>query len=64
MHDNEVNNIVECNLLHDIINPPKLVKYINIHYYRVAHPQSNRIHELLNFTLPSIVFIYSCKILE
>ena len=26
IHDNEVNNISEYNLLHDIINPPKLVK--------------------------------------
>ena len=28
MHDNEVNNIAECNLLHDIINPPKRTKHL------------------------------------
>ena len=29
IHDNEVNNIAECNLLHDIINPPKRTKKLN-----------------------------------
>ena len=28
MHDNEVNNIYELNLLHDIINPPKHTKIL------------------------------------
>ena len=33
IHNNEVNNIAECNLLHDIINPPKLAKiYIAINH--------------------------------
>ena len=32
IHDNEVNNISEFNLLHDIINPPKFAKNINSHY--------------------------------
>ena len=26
IHNNEVNNISECNLLHDIFNPPKRAK--------------------------------------
>ena len=26
IHDNEVNKIAECNLLHDISNPPKCNK--------------------------------------
>ena len=31
IHNNEVKNIAECNLLHDIINPPKPDKiYISI----------------------------------
>ena len=30
--NNKVNNIAECNLLHDILNPFKGTKYINIHY--------------------------------
>ena len=31
IHDNEVNNISECNLLHDIINPHRRAKNVNIH---------------------------------
>ena len=31
LHDNEVRNIAECNLLHDITNPPKRAKNVNIH---------------------------------
>ena len=37
IHDNEVNNIAECNLLHDIINPHKRAKNINIHYSPILH---------------------------
>ena len=37
LHNNEVNNIAECNLLHDIINPTKRVKYINSHYSPILH---------------------------
>ena len=32
IHENKVNKISECNLLHDIINPSKCSKYINIYY--------------------------------
>ena len=37
IHDNEVNNISEYNLLHDIINPPKRVKCLNNHYSPILH---------------------------
>ena len=37
IHDNEVKNIAECNLLHDIINPPNHTKNISSHYYRILH---------------------------
>ena len=37
IHDNEVNNIAEGNLLHDIINPPKHAKNINIHYSPILY---------------------------
>ena len=30
-------NIAECNLLNDIINPPKRAKNINSHYYPILH---------------------------
>ena len=32
IHDNKVTNIAECNLLNDIMNPPKHTKNINRHY--------------------------------
>ena len=37
MHNNEVNNIAECNLLHGIINPPKGNKFLNNNYYPILH---------------------------
>ena len=37
IHNNEVNNIAEWNLLHDIINPPKQTKILNIHYSHILH---------------------------
>ena len=37
IHKNELNNIAECNLLHDIINYPKRAKYINNHYSPILH---------------------------
>ena len=37
IHNNEVKNIAECNLLHDIINPPKRAKNLNSHYYPILH---------------------------
>ena len=32
IHDTQVNNIVECNSLHYIINPSRLAKNISSHY--------------------------------
>ena len=37
IQNNEVKNIAECNLLHDIINPPKRAKNLNIQYSPVLH---------------------------
>ena len=37
IHDNEVNNIAECNLLHDIPNSSKFTKNINSHYSPILH---------------------------
>ena len=31
IHENKVNNIAHCHLLHDILNPYKRTKYINSH---------------------------------
>ena len=37
IHNNKVKNITECNLLHDIINPPKRAKNLNINFYPIIH---------------------------
>ena len=37
IHNNEVNKISEWNLLHDIINPTKQNKKLNIHYYPILN---------------------------
>ena len=37
IHENEVKNTAECNLLHDIINPPKRAKNINSHWSPIIH---------------------------
>ena len=37
IHDNKVNKIAECNLLHDIINHPKRTKILIIHYSPIIH---------------------------
>ena len=37
IHDKEVNNISGCNLLHDILDPSKLTKNINVHYFPILH---------------------------
>ena len=37
IHNNKVNNISECNLLHDIINHTKHAKILNNHYSPILH---------------------------
>ena len=37
IHENKVNKIAACNLLHNIINPYKCSKYIHIYYYTILH---------------------------
>ena len=54
IHDNEVKNISECNLLHNIINPHKRAKNINIHYSPILHGCMNTrkgIEQLKNFRI-------------
>ena len=41
IHDNKVKNISECNLLHDIINPPKCTKFFNFFYSTYLHGYMN-----------------------
>ena len=41
IHGDKVNKLSECSLLHDIINNPKLTKYLNIHYYPIIYVRMN-----------------------
>ena len=41
IHDKEVNTISEFNLIHDMINPPKRAKILNIHYPPIIHIYMN-----------------------
>ena len=41
IHNNEVNNISECNLLYNIINPPKHAKKLNTHCSPIIHGYMN-----------------------
>ena len=40
-HGNRVNDIAECNLLHDILNPSKRTKNRNSHYSPILHGYMN-----------------------
>ena len=41
IRNNEVNNIAECNFLHDIIDPPKRDKNLNSHYSPILQGRMN-----------------------
>ena len=41
IHNNKINHIDEFNLLHDILNPNKLKKQLNIHYSPILHGWMN-----------------------
>ena len=35
IHEKKRDELAEFNLLHDILNPPKLIKHLNIHYFPI-----------------------------
>ena len=37
IHDNDVNNVFELNLLHDILNTSKHVKITDYNYFTILH---------------------------
>ena len=61
IHDNEVNSIAECNLLHDIINPPKRAKNINSHYSHILHGCMNNRKESAKFKNFQILLYRGCS---
>ena len=54
IHNDEVNKISECNLLHNIINPPKRTNFFNRYYSPILHGCMNTKHgkaKLNNFLI-------------
>ena len=60
MRDNEVKNIAEFNLLHDIINTPELTKNINICYSPTVHRCVNTRKGRAKFTNFQIILDSAC----
>ena len=56
IHNNEVKNIAKCNLLHGIINPPKLAKKSNSHYSPILNVCMNTRKGKEKFTNFCILF--------
>ena len=61
IHNHEVNKIAECNLLHDIINPPKRAKHLNIYYCPIIHGCMNTGKYKANFKTFRILFYSGCS---
>ena len=49
IYGNEVNKISEWNLLHDILNPSKYTKILNIHHSPILHGCMDTRKGRLNF---------------
>ena len=60
IHNNEVNNIAECNLLNDMINPPKRAKHLNNYYSPILHGCMNTIKGKAKFKNFRILFNSGC----
>ena len=58
IHYNKVSNIAECNLLHDIINPPKRTKHLNSHHSPDLHGCMNTINGKARFK-KFLILLYS-----
>ena len=61
IHDNKANNITECNLLHDILNPPKRIENLNIHYSYILHGCMNTIKGRARFNNFRILLDSGCS---
>ena len=61
IQNNQVKNISECNLLHDIINPPKHAKKLNSHYSPIIHVCMNTRRSKANFNNFHILLDSGCS---
>ena len=57
IYGKEVNKISECNLLHDILNPPKQTKNFKIHYSPIQYGCMNTDKSLGSFVYYLIVYV-------
>ena len=61
IHDNEVNKIDECNLLHVIINPSNRTKNINSHYSPIIYGCMNTQKGRPKFKIIQILLDNGCS---
>ena len=61
IHDKEINKIASCHLLHDIINPPRRVKFLNSHYYPIIHVCMNTRKGRASFKNFRILLVGGCS---
>ena len=61
IHPDKVNKISECNLLHDIINPPKRTNNSNIRYSNILHGCINTRHSREKFNNFRILLYSGCS---
>ena len=61
IHENEVNEIYECNLLHYILNLSKRTKNTNSHYSPILHGCMNKKNGRVTFKNFQILFDIGCS---
>ena len=61
VHDNNVNNIYEYNLLHDILNPSKFARNIKSHYSPILHGCTNTFRGKAKFNICRILLYIVCS---
>ena len=61
IHNNELKNIAECILLHDIINTPKLTKKLNSHYSSIIYGCMNTRKGIAKFKNLHILLNSGCS---
>ena len=61
INDNEVNKVYKCDLLHNVINPPKRIKNIDIHYFPILHGFMNTRKGKVKFNIFRIILESGCS---
>ena len=61
IHGRDINNIAECNLLHDILNPYKRNKNMNFRYSPILHGCMNTLRGKARFKNLRILLDSECS---